>query len=1097
MTMYPTSRFISFILISICFAVLSSGSPIENAEPHLHHVYPRAPATFTHPGVLVNKAQLDFVKAKVAAQANPWYDAYNAMLAHPLASSTRSPSPFPTVACGSGSMNPSVGCREERQDALAAYANALAWYISGNRSYATKAISFMNAWARSIRDHTDSNAPLQTGWSGASWARAAEIIRYSNAGWSSSDITTFENMLRNVYLPKIIGGSINNVMMEAAQGIAVFLNDAPSYDRAMAKFATRAPAYVYLTSDGSCPKAPPANGFTSCSQVQNFWLQYSFPENGITQETCRDFAHTGYGISSMSHIAETSKIQGTDLWTTDVGTRIRYALGFHSRYELGESVPSWLCGGSVDLKNGKIDFAITEVGYTALNGRLGFSMTNTGSLTMQNRPVPMSDHKGANRARIILEAVRLASSAEVPSLQLLIAREPNILQLELVLRILLTYLPESTEPKAYIDLLHQIACGAVHPPPQSSLRPVQHGKELSDNEVRYQVRRLHLLPLAEERDLQAGCTDLLSLFLIHRARKIDVETGSIPGVQELLEPFSNRDPYLRVWTVSNILPLRRLNYEYYPDVEDPYTLEALEHLEGRPAIDSLLARSARLGGTETIQCARDIRGVVGPWIYGESSPKRRKTHHDRRRTSFVSPTPAGQVESVEAEDFYTAWLDVHDWIVDLALRNFAAAAETLEQWDGPTDVDYDGYNDHEDLELDGWQTQTLRYAQAGLAIAYANSETTPSAFDKTSAVLRKVSQLSGLDAPPALDEIQTSNVLYVSKEYLDQLSEVHLLHNALLRPDNPVTSSTQASLSFASLVLRSCVLLQKLGNSKSCRVAAALAAFARPEEQMNELHKTLQKVPVKTRDDSAWAAVRQQILWLRDWQFQASGMGHGDGKESMGIFGKVKQMDAEVEILRALLRASCYDLAVHVYCMQDERPISKDALERTVLSVAMSFYDGASNGNRTRGGIRKASEMLAAFQSHFPQSQHFDQANALLAATHSISFYSLTLQHGVPFQPVNIRASKDPMSLIGKILEQNARSYTKLDDLIEIGRNLVGAKLGSARDPSSLTPGAATTDSSDDQEQKLHESSRRITSMAIEAALTEGDFDTAYSYIVN
>ncbi|KAL8960835.1 MAG: hypothetical protein Q9193_002525 [Seirophora villosa] len=368
MTMYPTSRFISFlVLIFICFAVLSNGSPTENAETHLHHVYPRAPATFTHPGVLVNKAQLDFVKAKVAARANPWYDAYNAMLAHPLASSTRSPNPFPTVACGSGSMNPSVGCREERQDALAAYANALAWYISGNRSYATKAISFMNAWARSIRDHTDSNGPLQTGWSGASWARAAEIIRYSNAGWSSSDITAFEIMLRNVYLPKIIGGSINNgnwelVMMEAAQGIAVFLNDATSYDRAMAKFATRAPAYVYLTSDGSCPKAPPANGFTSCSQVQNFWLQYSFPENGITQETCRDFAHTGYGISSMSHIAETSKIQGTDLWTTDVGTRIRYALGFHSRYELGESVPSWLCGGSVDLKNGKIDFAITEDG---------------------------------------------------------------------------------------------------------------------------------------------------------------------------------------------------------------------------------------------------------------------------------------------------------------------------------------------------------------------------------------------------------------------------------------------------------------------------------------------------------------------------------------------------------------------------------------------------------------------------------------------------------------------------------------------------------------------------------------------------------------
>ncbi|KAL8750886.1 MAG: hypothetical protein Q9199_006787 [Rusavskia elegans] len=316
------------------------------------------------------------------------------MLADPLASSTRSPRPFQTVACGSGSENPGDGCHEEREDALAAYANALAWYISGTQSYASKAISYMNAWARNIKDHTASNAPLQTGWSGASWARAAEIIRYSNAGWSSSDITAFENMLRNVYLPKIIGGSNANgnwelVMMEAAQGISVFLNDASSYDKAMNKFFGRAPAYVYLTSDGSCPKAAPSSGLTSCSQVQSYWDQDTFPENGIAQETCRDFRHTGYGIASMSHIAETSKIQGSDLWTTDVGTRIRYALGFHSKFELGAPVPSWLCvnhRGSVDLGNGKRDFEITEVGYNALNGRLGISMTNTGTLTEQNRP---------------------------------------------------------------------------------------------------------------------------------------------------------------------------------------------------------------------------------------------------------------------------------------------------------------------------------------------------------------------------------------------------------------------------------------------------------------------------------------------------------------------------------------------------------------------------------------------------------------------------------------------------------------------------------------------------------------------------------------
>lgn len=109
-----------------------------------------------------------------------------------------------------------------------------------------------------------------------------------------------------------------------------------------------------------------------------------------------------------------------------------------------------------------------------------------------------------------------------------------------------------------------------------------------------------------------------------------------------------------------------------------------------------------------------------------------------------------------------------------------------------------------------------------------------------------------------------------------------------------------------------------------------------------------------------------------------------------------------------------------------------------------------------------------------------------------MSFYSLTLQHGVPFQPVAIRAHKDPISLIGKILNQNTHSYTKLDDLLEIGQNLVSAGLA----PLALH---VSLDSSGDTalEQRRYYTNRRITAMAIEAALAENDFDTAYSYVVN
>ena len=103
---------------------------------------------------------------------------------------------------------------------------------------------------------------------------------------------------------------------------------------------------------------------------------------GLTQETCRDFVHTGYGISSISHVLETSRIQGIDLYP-EFGERLRQALGFQSRWERNlEPVPSWLCKGTLKRGLGPI----TEVGYNALHTRLGIAMANTQALTESRRP---------------------------------------------------------------------------------------------------------------------------------------------------------------------------------------------------------------------------------------------------------------------------------------------------------------------------------------------------------------------------------------------------------------------------------------------------------------------------------------------------------------------------------------------------------------------------------------------------------------------------------------------------------------------------------------------------------------------------------------
>jgi hypothetical protein len=231
--------------LSLCGGLATQLSLIVSAvalnRQNVDNVVSRAPSTFTHPGVLLDRNQLEFIREKVNAGAQPWAEAFDDMLRHELASPSRQPKPTTTVECGPSS-TPNLGCSDEREDALAAYANALAWFIKKDQKFAEKAIGYMDAWASTIKAHTNHNAPLQAGWSASSWARAAEIIRYTDAGWTGSGISAFETMLRQVYLPVVIVGSNNNGNWELCMLDCISLQ----------MISTFTITYISHSNDGGC-----------------------------------------------------------------------------------------------------------------------------------------------------------------------------------------------------------------------------------------------------------------------------------------------------------------------------------------------------------------------------------------------------------------------------------------------------------------------------------------------------------------------------------------------------------------------------------------------------------------------------------------------------------------------------------------------------------------------------------------------------------------------------------------------------------------------------------------------------------------------------
>jgi hypothetical protein len=342
---------------------------------------------FRHPGVMVSLAQLDFLKTKIAAGQAPWRAAFDKVKTSKWAAPGYAPHPFAVVQCGAYS-NPNVGCSEELSDAIAAYSDALLWYFTGDAAYARKSVEIMNAWSAMLTQHTDHNAPLQSAWAASVWPRAAEIIRYTSTEWAAADIARFGNLLRTVYLPQVAKGSGGNgnwelSMIEASLGIGVFLEDKAVFDAGVAMWRRRVPSYIYLTTDGATPVAPPSGG----KDIVAMWYGQTTYVDGLGQETCRDFGHLTGGFAAMIDAAETAHIQGVDLYGAEA-KRIAAGLEFNAQYLDGIAVPAWLCGGALKLETNDT----WEIAYNHYANRLHMSLPHVKAVVAKIRPVGANHH---------------------------------------------------------------------------------------------------------------------------------------------------------------------------------------------------------------------------------------------------------------------------------------------------------------------------------------------------------------------------------------------------------------------------------------------------------------------------------------------------------------------------------------------------------------------------------------------------------------------------------------------------------------------------------------------------------------------------------
>jgi hypothetical protein len=278
-----------------------------------------APATqaafvFVHPGLLQCQADLQRMKWAVESKAEPVYSGYLVFSSNAESRlSYRMRGPLPVVG-----RNPTFGAAEYDSDASAAYQCAVMWCLTGNRGYAEKSKTIINGWSGTLTKVTGRDAILMAGLGPFKMINAAEILRYTDAGWSPEEIQRSEKHFREVIYPVLrdfapfANGNWDTAAMKTMMAIGVFCNDREMYERALRY-------YVDGSGDGRLS-------------------HYVINEAGQCQESGRDQQHTQLGLAHLGDCCEIAWHQGLNLYGYD-DNRLLKGFEYTARYNLGEAVP--------------------------------------------------------------------------------------------------------------------------------------------------------------------------------------------------------------------------------------------------------------------------------------------------------------------------------------------------------------------------------------------------------------------------------------------------------------------------------------------------------------------------------------------------------------------------------------------------------------------------------------------------------------------------------------------------------------------------------------------------------------------------------------
>jgi hypothetical protein len=230
----------SSLWIMVCFSVISLTLPSGSMGQKV--MAQEKGSKFSHPGLLLDQTQLNHFSASIRnAKSDTLKAAYQSLLTDPRSSDDYLPNPQAVVQVASFGMTSSE--RAIKDDAMAAYLNALRWVETGSVRHLAKAIEIMDAWAVVYEtmevaqgQKSGRQAQLESAWILPMWANAGEIIKHHHQGsakWPYKKEKIFRRFIDRLYQQSVPAQTLQNnwgaAAAMAAMAAGVFMDDERRY----------------------------------------------------------------------------------------------------------------------------------------------------------------------------------------------------------------------------------------------------------------------------------------------------------------------------------------------------------------------------------------------------------------------------------------------------------------------------------------------------------------------------------------------------------------------------------------------------------------------------------------------------------------------------------------------------------------------------------------------------------------------------------------------------------------------------------------------------------------------------------------------------